>query len=785
MYRRITSTVKVNVPRLRRLLSTPVPRDDMYDVVIVGGGVAGLGLGAALKSSPVTSRLRIALVEGMDLGSSKTWGPTKESYSNRVVSLTPASVKLLKEIGAWDHIKQERTQPFDDMQVWDGLTGARIEFKTGALSQQYPSIATIVETLNIQHALLNRIDELGGVDIIDKTKVVKIGHGEETGDLDFSTWPQLELSNGRKLTARLLIGADGANSPVRSFTKIESRGWDYDRHGVVATLKIETGRPVVAWQRFLPTGPIAMLPLPNGYATLVWTTTPALAAKLKAMSHADFAALVNAGFRLSDVDLRYLYEAGAKEGEVKEQCEWRESVVKADKREFLPPRVVEIQEGSRASFPLKMRHADSYCDERIALVGDAAHTTHPLAGQGLNQGLADVQSLFKSLESAVTHGQDVGSIHALEPYAHERYFENHVTLGAIDKLHKLYSVSSGPLVTARSWGLEVVNELDGLKTLFMKRAAGEDLGKAVGEGLKGMAGSIIGAGLRLRAKMSRPASGPTVGRRQFSTSKRVLSAGEPLYPGHIPTGVFEKIALTIGSAAVSLKNPYRGDMVAVLGETTASPYFIKKLRDIMLQSESGRQILRERPRITSTTLKLEDLRQLPSNSVGREYAAWLDAEGVSPDTRAAVKYIDDEELAYVMQRYRESHDFYHAVTGLPITVDGELALKWFEWANMGLPVAALSALATFGPLKVKKSDRKRLVQTYIPWALKNGMNGKSLIDIYWENELETDVDDLRRRLNITKPPSLREAYKRARQEMKQGARDEMAKLKASGSNVSM
>jgi ubiquinone biosynthesis protein COQ4 len=174
---------------------------------------------------------------------------------------------------------------------------------------------------------------------------------------------------------------------------------------------------------------------------------------------------------------------------------------------------------------------------------------------------------------------------------------------------------------------------------------------------------------------------------------------------------------------------------------------------MMLAHPTGRAILRDKPRITSKTLSLEYLRSLPQNSVGYTYAAWLDREGVTPDTRQETQYIDDIECAYVMQRYREAHDFYHAITGLPVIVEGEIALKWFEWTNMGLPVAGLSAI--FGPLRLSRKQRARLRQVWIPWALSEGAKSECLLNVYWEKELESDCDELRHRLGFTKPPDLR------------------------------
>jgi ubiquinone biosynthesis protein COQ4 len=155
------------------------------------------------------------------------------------------------------------------------------------------------------------------------------------------------------------------------------------------------------------------------------------------------------------------------------------------------------------------------------------------------------------------------------------------------------------------------------------------------------------------------------------------------------------------------------------------------------------------------------LRSLPPNTVGYAYAAWLDREGVSPDTRSAVQFIDDEECAYVMQRYRECHDFYHAVTGLPVIVEGEIALKAFEFMNTLLPMTGLSVGAM---VRLKPAERERLWSIYLPWAVRSGLASKDLINVYWEEQLERDVDELRRELGIEKPPDLRDIRRRIREE---------------------
>ncbi|MCJ1440724.1 MAG: Ubiquinone biosynthesis protein [Stictis urceolatum] len=165
-------------------------------------------------------------------------------------------------------------------------------------------------------------------------------------------------------------------------------------------------------------------------------------------------------------------------------------------------------------------------------------------------------------------------------------------------------------------------------------------------------------------------------------------------------------------------------------------------------------------------MSLSHLRGLPSGTIGRTYAAWLDREGVTPDTRSSVSYIDDEECAYVMQRYRESHDFYHALTGLPVMVEGEIALKAFEFANTLLPMTGISLFAVS---RFKPGERERFWRIYLPWAMVNGSKSRDVINVYWEEQLQSNVDDLRMHLGIIKPPDLREIRKIIRAQRKHSA----------------
>ena len=192
----------------------------------------------------------------------------------------------------------------------------------------------------------------------------------------------------------------------------------------------------------------------------------------------------------------------------------------------------------------------------------------------------------------------------------------------------------------------------------------------------------------------------------------------------------------------------------------------------MLSSPTGRRILRDRPRINSRTMSLARLRNFPPNSVGRAYASWLDRERVSPDTRDNVRYIDDEECAYVMQRYRECHDFYHTLTGLPVVVEGEVALKAFEFANTLLPMTGLSLFAV---VRLKKQERSRFWSTYLRWAICNGLRSPEIINVYWEEELEISVEDLRMRLGIERPPDLRD-FRKAEKEARKAAKGTRERL---------
>lgn len=498
-------------PALRRALystTTSSSSPEIYDLVCVGGGPAGLSLLSALRTEPSAKRLKVALIDSQDLTSPKA-PPSENVYSNRCSSLTPVSVGFLKQVEAWEHISNDRVQNYHGMEVWDGVSGAKISFDPldaqqglgvlDAVAEMIPgshlressrkyelngedsgAVATMCENQNLTSALLKRLDEATDVEIMDKTKVESIALGPEPRDeksLDLSQWPVITLPNSRRLAARLLIGADGANSPVRNFADISADGWDYGQHGVVATLQLDQSFSDLdlrtAYQRFLPTGPIALLPLPGNNASLVWSISTPLASKLKSLTPASFAQMVNAAFRLQVADLNYILEH-IPTLDVTDELSWRlpntPPSSTGQPTTLLP--VISVQEGSIASFPLRMRHASTYTGHRVALIGDAAHTIHPLAGQGLNLGLADAKSLASRITYGLEHGMDIGSSWCLDGYNGDRWAANNAVMGVCDKLQKLYSVSSGPIVGARSLGLGLVDKLGPLKGIIMGAAGG-------------------------------------------------------------------------------------------------------------------------------------------------------------------------------------------------------------------------------------------------------------------------------------------------------------------------
>lgn len=416
----------------------------LHDIAIVGGGIAGLSLAASLLKSPATKHLSVALIEA---NQPAPWDKSK--LSNRTSSLTPTSVKYLQSTGAWQHVAHERTLSYLDMHVYDGLTDQQIEFN------QDKEIATMIENVNLQSALLKTLQETSL-----NMHIAKVDAIERTQD---ATQPTIKLSSNEAIRARLLVGADGANSPVRAYAKINSYGWDYPHHGVVGTLTHSLPGHAIAHQRMLPCGPIAFLPFPADKASMVWSIHPKHAALLKSLDPIIMTKFINAAFRLSWVDLKYILSLSSS-SEIAAELDWRLSL--PSHSTHAPPEVLSVEHV--ASFPLKFRHADTYHSEvadRAVLIGDAAHTIHPLAGQGLNSALLDSAALQNAIETCVSLGGDVGHVGA--DVSRERYWANARVGGVVDKIHKLYAREEKTIVGLRSFGSGMLDKIEVAKRAIM------------------------------------------------------------------------------------------------------------------------------------------------------------------------------------------------------------------------------------------------------------------------------------------------------------------------------
>ncbi|KAJ3269056.1 Ubiquinone biosynthesis protein [Terramyces sp. JEL0728] len=192
-------------------------------------------------------------------------------------------------------------------------------------------------------------------------------------------------------------------------------------------------------------------------------------------------------------------------------------------------------------------------------------------------------------------------------------------------------------------------------------------------------------------------------------------------------------------------------MVAALGETTGLRA-LEKLRNRLLLSKQGRQILKEKPIISSSTIDLNYLSQLPKDTFGFAYHSFLKTHNVSPDTRSDIKYVGDSQLAYVMTRYRQIHDFWHTLVDLPTTVEAEIGLKYFEYFQTGLPMNGLAAMA--GPLNLNSEQRKTLAEIYIPWSVHCANSATFLMEVYYEKMFENKLDDVIRELGIIRAPKI-------------------------------
>ncbi|KAJ1836621.1 Ubiquinone biosynthesis protein [Coemansia sp. RSA 2711] len=220
---------------------------------------------------------------------------------------------------------------------------------------------------------------------------------------------------------------------------------------------------------------------------------------------------------------------------------------------------------------------------------------------------------------------------------------------------------------------------------------------------------------------------------------------EPLYATHRPTTGLQKAFIAAGSALMGFGDPTDGSHIAALGDATANGHF-GKMREQMLRDPVGRRILKERPEISFTTAEWNALGKLPEGSFGRAYFDQMRRNGISWATRPPVRFVDNEEDAYMLLRYRQCHDFYHVILDLDISVVEELAIKVFEWRQTGLPVGLIAS--AFGPLRLPSNERARFLSDYLPWALQCGSHAKPIISVYWEEMWDRSIDDVRKEMGV-------------------------------------
>lgn len=436
------------------------------NITIIGAGVSGLALAAALTNNPITRSLNINLVDVKDVNRRKL---PEDGFSNRVVSLTPTSQDFLKRINAWQKIDQSRVFPYKEMKVWDGISNGSFSLNATDRDQ----IASIIEIDNINNALLN-----------DKIKVWKCASSVML-DQD-SDYPIVKLEDGHELLSQLVVGADGVNSVVRKYAGIEAIGWDYKQKGIVATLELSLENSNTAWQRFLPSGPIAMLPLGRSMSSLVWSVPSSWASKLINVDQTLFKNIVNAAFRNQPVDIEYimtqLNDSGAPNLDAESiisELEWGRSRMDNNSGAFCPPEVISIRDKSRAAFPLSLANSNAYAAPRVALIGDAAHRIHPLAGQGLNMGLSDVDALASVLAQAIYEGSDIGvfviysyigSESVLSSYSRRRFSASVGMLASVDAVGRIFGTDSSVISTVRSFGMNALDSSPLVKRILMNIA---------------------------------------------------------------------------------------------------------------------------------------------------------------------------------------------------------------------------------------------------------------------------------------------------------------------------
>ena len=394
----------------------------MFDVIVVGGGPVGACAGTLLaRGTSRAAGLSVALLEPRR----PTTAPVDTRGDLRVVALSRASERLLTRAGAWTQIPRERCHPYERMRIWHQSVSpdsdAVLVFDAADVGE--PNLGYIAESRALQTALLAAFAEAGGH--IETAPLSALAIGEEG--------VQVSTPHGT-LPARLVVGADGAQSALRAAAGLTVELRAYGQTAIVANVSTAKLHESTAWQRFMHDGTLAFLPLADGTSSIVWSADDARAANLVSLSDADFAGELDRASDLALGETRLL--------------------------------------SARLSFPLMGLAAQRYVAQRVALIGDAAHVVHPLAGQGVNLGLLDAAALAEQVQAAVAAREDPGALRVLRAYERWRKSEVAAMALSIDTFDRLLAHGAGPLARLAQRGLSWVNASQELRRFFIRRALG-------------------------------------------------------------------------------------------------------------------------------------------------------------------------------------------------------------------------------------------------------------------------------------------------------------------------
>lgn len=394
-----------------------------FDLVIVGGGMAGLALAAGLADSG----LKLALVEAS--AEAPHW--QVDQLDLRVSALSEASRRLLDRLGAWPVMESLRVTPYRGMRVWDSEGTAEVTFD--AAEAGVTDLGYLVENSVTQLGLLAAVKDQVNLQWFRGVRPLALSE-----PLDVQGTRQVTLGSGEVLQAALVVGADGARSQIREWGGFATREWDYQHHALVCSVRTQKSHQQACWQRFHATGPLALLPLvregDDHWCSIVWSAPPEQIAALLALDEAAF------NQRLTDA-----FEARLGRVEISEQ---------------------------RQAFPLRQRHAVDYIKPGLALVADAAHTIHPLAGQGINLGFLDVATLTRVLQEAAAARRPLGSLAVLQRYQQRRKPDNLAMMALMESFKRLFGTRQLPVLLLRNLGMKLVNSNGWVKRKLIAQALG-------------------------------------------------------------------------------------------------------------------------------------------------------------------------------------------------------------------------------------------------------------------------------------------------------------------------